>query len=74
MMLMVVVVTFFLCNVLAMVSNILEVFDVNAVVVTQVTKVTKAEKKILLNTFIQKQLSIPLWTMEHVAKFRPKIC
>ena len=35
-MLMVVVVIFFFCNVLAMVSNILETFEVNAVVLTQV--------------------------------------
>ena len=36
MMLLVVVGIFFLCNVLAMVSNILETFDVEAVVLTQV--------------------------------------
>ena len=47
MMLMVVVATFLLCNVLAMVSNILEAFDVNAVVLTQVTKVAKAVQETL---------------------------
>ena len=35
-MLMAVVAIFFLCNVLAMVSNILEAFNVNAVILTQV--------------------------------------